>query len=80
MKNYENDARRNSELGRFEIVCELYINGNDEQRRIILNALNEEERKTFLQGAGLYRLLTDERYYNAVRNAVGEQVYAELRG
>ena len=73
------DERETSAMGRFELVCEAFIDGNQQQREIILSMLDERDRETFLKGCGLYRMFTDYRFYNAVEKAVGEQVYNELR-
>lgn len=72
------EERESTALGRFELVCEAYINGNQQQREIILSMLNESERQTFLTGCGLYHLFTDHRFYDEVKNAVGVQLYNEL--
>ena len=73
----KDDEREQSALGRFELVCEAYISGNDEQREIILSFLTETERQQFLVGCGLYRIFTDQQYCNAVKNAIGEQIYKD---
>ena len=65
-------------LGRFELVCERYIFGTSEERKIILSIFDEEEKETFLQGCGLYHLFTDEDFYNKNCSAMGNQLYAEL--
>ena len=41
------EEQESTALGRFELVCEAYINGNQQQREIILSMLNESERQTF---------------------------------
>lgn len=71
-----NDSlREQSAMGRFEIMCERYIYGNERIRQAILSALSPEDQHTFLLGVGLYRLFTDQRYYAAVRDALGEQFW-----
>ena len=72
------DEREASAMGRFELVCEAFIDGSQQQRETILSMLDEHDRETFLKGCGLYRMFTDMRFYNAVEKAVGEQVYSEL--
>lgn len=72
------DEREASAMGRFELVCEAFINGSQQQRETILSMLDEHDRETFLKGCGLYRMFTDWRFYNAVEKAVGEQIYHEL--
>lgn len=73
------DEREASAMGRFELVCEAFINGSQQQREIILSMLDEHDRETFLKGCGLYRMFTDQLFYNAVEKAVGEQVYSEFQ-
>ena len=70
--------REQSAMGRFEIMCERYIAGNDMIRQTILSDLSSEDQHTFLVGVGLYRLFTDQAYYKAVRDALGEQIWKEL--
>ena len=62
-------------MGRFEVMCETYINGNQKQKETILSMLEEGERQTFLTGCGLYHMFTDQRFYDLVKKAVGEQIY-----
>ena len=75
-----NDSlRKQNPIGRFEIMCEKYIEGNERIRNTILSALSPEDQQTFLIGVGLYRLFTDQAYYRAVRDALGEQIWKEVR-
>ena len=74
-----NDSlREQNPMGRFEIMCEMYIDGNERIRNTILSALSPEDQQTFLIGVGLYRLFTDQAYYRAVRDALGERIWKEL--
>lgn len=74
-----NDSlREQNPMGRFEIMCEKYIEGNERIRNTILSALSPEDQQTFLVGVGLYRLFTDQTYYRAVRDALGEQIWKEM--
>lgn len=74
----DDKEREELPLGRFEIIAEKFIYGTNEQREIILNFFDEEEKKTFIEGVGLYRLLTDGGFYKAVCNAIGKQIYEEV--
>lgn len=58
-------------------MCETYINGNQKQKETILSVLEDGERQTFLTGCGLYHMFTDQRYYDAIKKAVGERIYRE---
>lgn len=69
--------REKTAMGRFEIMCETYINGTQKQKETILAMLEEGERQTFLTGCGLYHMFTDQRFYDAVKKAVGERIYNE---
>ena len=74
-----NDSlREQNPMGRFEIMCEKYIEGNERIRNTILSALSPEDQQTFLIGVGLYRLFTDQAYYRTVRDALGEQIWMEM--
>ncbi len=75
----EMDIRETDPMGRFEIICELFIDGDDKVRETILEALEPDERQTFLKGVGLYRMFRDDRYYKAVQQAVGEQFMKEAK-
>ena len=74
----DDSLREQSAMGRFEIMCEKYISGNDTIRKTILSALSPEDQKSFLTGVGLYRLFSDQIYYKAVRDALGEQLWKEI--
>lgn len=74
----DDKEREKLPLGRFEIIAEKFIYGTNEQREIILNFFDEEEKKTFIEGVGLYRLLTDSGFYKAVCNTIGKQIYEEV--
>lgn len=65
-------------MKRFEEMCRTYLNGNDRTKRIILSFLNEKEKRTFLEGCGLYHLFTDERLYKEVRLSIGKQLYDDF--
>ena len=69
--------REKTAMGRFEVMCETYINGNQKQKETILYMLEEGERQTFLTGCGLYHMFTDQRFYDSVQKSVGEQIYNE---
>ncbi|MBO6269394.1 MAG: hypothetical protein IJV30_02230 [Oscillospiraceae bacterium] len=69
--------REQSAMGRFEIMCERYIAGNDMIRQTILSALSSEDQHTFLVGVGLYRLFSDQQYYKAVRDALACQMWRD---
>ena len=47
------DKREQSAIGRFEIICEKYLQGPETVRQVILEMLDPEERQTFLVGCGL---------------------------
>lgn len=73
------DNRENTALGRFEIMCEIYLNGSEKVRATILENLDsDEERETFLTGVGFYHLFTDRNFYNTARDTLAQQLYNEL--
>ena len=43
-----------------------------------MEALDPEDRQTFLIGCGLYHLFRDQRLFDAMKKAMGEQLYEEL--
>lgn len=66
-------------MGRFEILAERYMNGSEKEREIILSFFQDpQERKTLLEGFGLYHLFRDQRLYDAVKNALAHQIYEEF--
>ncbi len=73
----DDSLREQSPEGRFEIMCEKFIDGGELVRKTILSVLSPEEQHTFLCGVGLYRMFRDQRYYKAVQHAIGEQIYRE---
>lgn len=75
---WNQEAREESALGRFEIMCEMYIKVSDEVKELILSFLSDEEKETFLKGCGLYHLFTDPTFYRATQAALAEQLYNEF--
>lgn len=75
---WNREKREETAIGRFEIICEMYIKGSDEAKEIILSFLPDEEKESFLMGCGFYRLLTSPAYYKAMQTALGEQLYKEF--
>ena len=73
------DKREQSAIGRFEIICEKHLQGPETVRQVILEMLDPEERQTFLVGCGLYHLFTDATFYRAMKTAMGETLYEELK-
>ena len=73
------EEREKTPHGRFEIICEKYLQGPEEVRQVILEMLDPEERQTFLVGCGLYHLFTDATFYRAMKTAMGETLYEELK-
>lgn len=79
MTIWNQEQREQTAMGRFEIVCEMYLEGGEEAREIILNSFDtEEERQTFLKGCGLYHLFSDPAFYRAAKDILAEQLYKEF--
>jgi hypothetical protein len=74
----EKDKREGHALGRFELMCEAYLRGSEETKALILSFLDDNEKQTFLQGCGLYHLLTDMSFHRAASQALCEQLYNEF--
>ena len=67
-------------MGRFEIMAEMYMNGTSTQRELILSFFPDpEDRRIVMEGFGLYHLYRDQRLYNAVCDAIGQQIYEEAQ-
>lgn len=64
---------------RFEKIAEAYLNANEEQQKAALNLIPEGQRNAFLEGVGLYHLLTDEAFFKAACKATCETVCNEFR-
>lgn len=64
-------------MERFEEMCRAYLNGSEEVRETILSFLNKEDKATFLQGVGFYKLFTRPDFYKAVCDTVAERIYKE---
>lgn len=71
--------REKTAMGRFGIICETYIYGNQKQKEIILSMLEEGERQTFLTGCGLFHMFIDQKFYDSVKKAVCEQIYNDCQ-
>lgn len=73
------ETKEQTALGRFEIIAELYNIGTDEMKETILSFFEtEEEKETFLMGAGLYKLFTNPTFYKDVQTVLGGRLYAEF--
>lgn len=77
-KPISNEEREQTAAGRFELICERYINGNERDRKIILSFLNDDEKQHFLIACGLYHMFTDQRYFETIKQAVGERLYKDF--
>ena len=74
----DNEEREKSAIGRFEIIAERYIFGNERDRKIILSFFDDKEKEIFLRSVGLYHLFCDQRFFDAVKKAVGDKLYEDL--
>ena len=63
---------------RFENVAAAYINASEERRKAALELIPADQRANFLVGVGLYHLLTDDCFFHATCEAMGEQIYNEF--
>lgn len=72
------DGAELTPLGRFEKVCEAYLNATREQQAAALALLPDDQKKTFLEGCGLYHLLTDQDFYRRACQAMAGPVYRGL--
>lgn len=64
----------NKDMKRFETVAKAFINASKEAQAKVLEMMSETERKTFLEGVGLYRMFTDEIYYKKIETAVLKEI------
>lgn len=71
----DDSLREQHPLGRFEIICETYLSGTEETRDIIIENIPSEDREAFLNGVGLYHLLTGETFFRSVCEALAEQFW-----
>lgn len=61
-------------------IANLFLNGSEKEKEIILSCFTEEEKEVFLKFTGFYKLFKDQRYYDAVKNAVCGQLLKEIYG
>lgn len=61
-----------------EDMAEAYLRASNEAREVALALMTEKEREVFLMYVGAYHLMTDERYYNEVKNAMCEAMLEEV--
>ena len=76
----DNEEREKSAIGRFEIIAERYIFGNERDRKIIPSFFDfdDKEKEIFLRSVGLYHLFCDQRFFDAIKKAVGDKLYEDL--
>lgn len=66
-------------MKKFETVAKAFINAPKEAQDKALEMLNEQERKAFLEGVGLFRMFTDEVYYNKIKDMVAKEIIEILQ-
>lgn len=74
------EAKEQTALGRFEVIAELYNIGTDEIKETILSFFEtEEEKETFLMGAGFYKLFTNATYHKAAQKVACEMFLESIK-
>ena len=59
-------------------IAQMYIQGSERERQIILSFFQGEEREIFLKGVGLIHLFSDQDFYNSVRDTIKDRIVKEL--
>ena len=73
------EEKEKDPMGRFEILAEKYMTGSKKEREIILSFFTDpQERRTLLEGFGLYHLFRDQRLYDSVKQALSEQLWQDF--
>ena len=79
MKLYRQDYPEDTAIGRSLNIAEAYLFATDEQRRAIVALFPEEYRQSFLMLAGCHRMFRDPDFYQAMKQAMGEVLYNEMK-
>lgn len=61
-------------------VASRYLHGSDIEREAILSCFTDEEKKTFVNFIGYYKLFSDQKYFDAVKSAVCGKLLKDIYG
>ena len=61
-------------------VANRYLHGSDIEREAILSCFTDEEKKTFIDFIGYYKLFSDQKYFEAVKSAVCSKLLKDIYG
>lgn len=61
-------------------VASRYLHGSDIEREAILSCFTDEEKKTFVNFIGYYKLFNDQKYFDAVKSAVCGKLLKDIYG
>lgn len=69
-----------TELSAQEMAMEIanrYLHGTPVEQRVILSCFTDEEKEVFLNFIRIFKLYSDQAYYDAVKTAVLQQIEKE---
>ena len=61
-------------------VANRYLHGSDMEKQAILSCFTDEEKKTFVNFIGYYKLFSDQKYFDAVKSAVCGKLLEDIYG
>lgn len=50
----------------FQEMCQIYVDGCTETKKVMLSFLNDSQKSVFLSLLGLYNIFTDEQYRKTI--------------
>ena len=63
----------------YEEMSKALAGISEESFEKFLTNFNQEEKEMFCKMRGLYKLMTDEKFYNDVQNAVAKEIWKEAQ-
>ena len=63
----------------YEEMSKTLAGMNEESFEMFLTNFNDEEKEMFCKMRGLYKLMTDKKFYDDVQNAVAKEIWEEAQ-
>ena len=61
----------------YEEMSKALAGMSEESFEMFLENFNNEEKEMFCKMRGLYKLMTDKKFYNDVQNAIAKEIWKE---
>ena len=66
-------------MERYENVAKELVKLTEEQFEQFLSEFSKDEQEMFCRMRGLYKLMTDKKFYDEVQNAIAKRIWQEAQ-